>query len=124
MPERLFVYGTLRRQSSAHGLLEGSRYFAKASLGGTLYDLGQYPGLVRDNAGGGRVVGEVYELPNQTAHRMLRALDRYEGNEFVRRRTFVTLANGVRRAAWVYVLRSRPSRSVRKIESGRYPSRR
>jgi gamma-glutamylcyclotransferase (GGCT)/AIG2-like uncharacterized protein YtfP len=119
MPERLFVYGTLRRQSSAHGLLDGSRYLARASLGGTLYDLGEYPGLVRSQASGRRVVGEVYELPAEKAPRMLRALDRYEGREFVRRRTFVTLSKGGRRAAWVYVLRSTP-KSAKKIASGRY----
>ena len=118
MPERLFVYGTLRRRSSAHGLLDGSRYVAKASLGGTLYDLGEYPGLVRGQGSGHRVVGEVYELPAKTAPQMLSKLDRYEGSEFVRRKTFVTLSNGGRRAAWVYVLRLIP-KSAKRIASGR-----
>jgi gamma-glutamylcyclotransferase (GGCT)/AIG2-like uncharacterized protein YtfP len=65
------------------------------------------------------VVGEVYELPAEKATRMLRALDRYEGREFVRRRTFVTLLKGGRRAAWVYVLRATP-KTARRIPSGRY----
>jgi gamma-glutamylcyclotransferase (GGCT)/AIG2-like uncharacterized protein YtfP len=123
MSEILFVYGTLRRQAPAHGLLVGSRLLSKGSVRGVLYDLGEYPGLVQDRANGNRVVGELYELPEGAAPSILRDLDRYEGDEFTRRKVFVTLPSGRRRAAWTYVLRTTPARA-RKIASGRYPSRR
>lgn len=124
MVDLLFVYGTLTRRSPEHKLLGASRFLSRASVRGRLYDLGSYPGLVRENANGHRVVGELYELPVRTAERILRDLDKYEGSEFARQRMFVTLPNGRRRGAWVYVLRSKPSESAKRIESGRYSSRR
>ena len=67
MPEptrHVFVYGTLRRgeindinrQSAAPSPV----FVGEASLAGTLYDLGAYPGLVL--GGAGRVQGEVYAI--------------------------------------------------------------
>ena len=64
------------------------------------------------------------EIPVATAERSLRLLDAYEGREFKRERVYVTLANGRRRAAWVYVLRRQPLRSARHLQSGRYASSR
>ena len=58
----VFVYGTLRR----HGRNDIARYrpapvfVAEASIAGTLYDLGAYPGVVLDGAG--RVKGEIYRI--------------------------------------------------------------
>lgn len=124
-PPTLFVYGTLKRRAPRrqHRLLRGARYLASASISGVLYDLGEYPGLVRTSHNRQRVAGELYELPDEDAVAMLRALDRYEGNEYVRQRVFVTLANGKRRAAWAYLLRHRPKSAVR-VRSGRYSLRR
>jgi gamma-glutamylcyclotransferase (GGCT)/AIG2-like uncharacterized protein YtfP len=118
----LFVYGTLKKRSQAHRLLRGARFIAPASVTGALYDLGDYPGLVQ-RRNGGRVVGELYELPADH-ERVLKALDRYEGREFIRRRVFANLPSGQRRAAWAYFLRGGPPKSARQLESGRYPLRR
>jgi gamma-glutamylcyclotransferase (GGCT)/AIG2-like uncharacterized protein YtfP len=126
MPVALFVYGTLKREAPGrrHRLLRDARYVRNASVTGILYDLGRYPGLVRVLANGHRVVGELYELPDEAAPRLLRELDRYEGPEFSRRRIYVTLPDGRRRAAWTYVIRGRPPRSARQLTSGRYAHKR
>jgi gamma-glutamylcyclotransferase (GGCT)/AIG2-like uncharacterized protein YtfP len=117
----LFVYGTLKRSppGKRHPLLKDARFVDVASMSGSLYDLGRYPGVVREPKDRGRVFGELYEIPDDHAHRALRAVDKYEGSEFVRQRAYVTLRDGKRRSAWAYVLRKRP-RSARPVDSGRY----
>jgi gamma-glutamylcyclotransferase (GGCT)/AIG2-like uncharacterized protein YtfP len=90
---------------------------------GSLYDLGRYPGVMRDSKSR-RVYGELYEIPDDAADRALDALDQYEGSEFVRRRVFVTMGDGRRRGAWAYLLRKRPPKSARQLESGRYARKR
>jgi gamma-glutamylcyclotransferase (GGCT)/AIG2-like uncharacterized protein YtfP len=117
----LFVYGTLKRSSprSRHRLLQEARFVKAASMAGRLYDLGRYPGVFRDSAKE-RVRGELYEIPDASAPRALRALDRYEGRQYVRRRVYVRLGDGSRRLAWTYLLRKRPPKSVRQVTSGRY----
>lgn len=124
-PTTLFVYGTLKRRAPRrqHPLLREARYVANGSVTGALYDLGEYPGLVRSSRSGERVAGELYELPEAGVVEMLRALDSYEGREYVRRRVFVRLSSGKRRAAWAYLLRRRPKSAVR-LPSGRYSLRR
>ena len=122
MPVTLFVYGTLKRNSPGgrHRLLRDARFVDVASMSGSLYDLGRYPGAIRAPKDRGRVFGEVYEIPDDDADRTLRALDKYEGSEFVRLRAYVRLRDGKRRSAWAYVLRKRPPRSARPLDSGRY----
>jgi gamma-glutamylcyclotransferase (GGCT)/AIG2-like uncharacterized protein YtfP len=123
MATPLFVYGTLKRggPAGARSLLGKARIVAPASIGGTLYDLGEYPGLVRDSRND-RVRGELYELEADRADDVLRDLDRYEGRQFVRSRALVTLSNGRRRFAWVYTLRKRP-KNAHRIASGVYRQR-
>ena len=125
-PPTLFVYGTLKRRGPhrRHPLLRDARYVTGASIGGVLYDLGEYPGLVRQSRNQRRVAGELYELPEDSAAAMLRELDRYEGNEFVRRRVYVRLTNGRRRVAWAYLLRKHPPKSAPLVHTGRYVLRR
>jgi gamma-glutamylcyclotransferase (GGCT)/AIG2-like uncharacterized protein YtfP len=126
MTHSLFVYGTLKRGASNEGrrLLRGAEFVSRVSTTGSLYDLGRYPGLVRRPASKDRVFGELYRLPDDSGDRILRELDVYEGNEFVRRRVYVMLPNGRRRLAWAYILRRRPPHAARHVHSGRYPSRR
>lgn len=121
MPLPLFVYGTLKRaaRGTPHELLEGARFLTDASMSGLLYDLGDYPGVYRNGGSDSRVSGELFGLsgdPDQT----LRALDRYEGSEFVRKRVFVTLSDGERRMAWAHVLRKRPGKVAEVVRTGRY----
>ena len=126
MMASIFVYGTLKRGAPghAHRLLNPARLVGHGSVRGLLYDLGRYPGLIREGANGHRVFGELYEIPIPAAERTLRLLDAYEGREFKRERVYVALRNGRRRAAWTYVLRRQPPRSARHLEGGRFPSRR
>lgn len=122
----IFVYGTLKRSAAGntHRLLGPAQFVARGSVRGSLYDLGRYPGLLRANPAGNRVAGELYEIPEDAADRVLHALDEYEGDEFKRERAYVTLASGRRRAAWLYVLRHQPPKTARHLEGGRYLPRR
>ena len=58
----VFVYGTLRRGGSndINRLAPAPVWVGEASIAGTLYDFGRYPGVVL--GGEGRVVGEVYGI--------------------------------------------------------------
>lgn len=118
----IFVYGTLKRSTkrSPHALMRNARFVDVASMSGRLYDLGRYPGVYREAPAGKRVFGELYEFPEPLSDRSLETLDKYEGQEFVRRRVYVTLRDGRRRAAWAYLLRNRPGKSARPLDSGRY----
>lgn len=75
--QRVFVYGTLKRGEANHEQLRGATYLGPATTlpGHTLYDLGDYPGLVRDSADEVGVTGELWEL-NQDH---LARLDAFEG---------------------------------------------
>ena len=60
----LFVYGTLKRGCRNHRLIADQRYLGVATTEPRyrLYDLGPYPGLVRDDAAGLTVAGELWEV--------------------------------------------------------------
>src|SRR5207249_6980142 len=60
----LFVYGTLKRGGRGNRWLAGQRFLGEAVTEPTyrLYDLGTYPGLVRDEANGLAVKGELWEV--------------------------------------------------------------
>ena len=76
--DRVFVYGTLRRDLADNAVTRafraGARFVADGWLPGALYAVGWYPALVE--TGPGHVRGEVWEL---TAPGLLRVLDEYEG---------------------------------------------
>lgn len=73
-PTRVFVYGTLMRGHSAHGLMTpGLRYLGPARAAGTLHDLGPWPGF---RPGSGIAKGELYALDDPAA---LARLDDWEG---------------------------------------------
>ncbi|MGH9835922.1 MAG: aminotransferase class III-fold pyridoxal phosphate-dependent enzyme, partial [Blastocatellia bacterium] len=124
MSERFFVYGTLRPPLVALTPLE-----LKESIGqwrkvgdgfvpGRLYDLGAYPGAVLDFGSETRIIGEVFQLPDDGA--TLAALDLYEGFDpddfsaslFVRRKCEVTLEDGSRIECWIYVYNRRVALST------------
>jgi gamma-glutamylcyclotransferase (GGCT)/AIG2-like uncharacterized protein YtfP len=60
----VFVYGTLRRgQSNDITLLNPAPvWVGEASIEGTLYHLGRYPGIIL--GGPSRVVGEIWQISN------------------------------------------------------------
>lgn len=71
---RVFVYGTLRKQDSRFGVLEGCECVAEEAYldGFDMLHLGGFPGIV---SGEGRVRGEIYEIDDQ----ILKRLDQIEG---------------------------------------------
>lgn len=77
MPTVLFVYGTLKRGQPAHRLLAGQRFLGPAVTAPRyrLVDLGPFPGLVRDEAAGLAVRGELWEVSDCCADE----LDDFEG---------------------------------------------
>jgi len=93
---RVFVYGTLRRGevNDINLLAPPPVFLANASLDGTLYPLGWYPGLVL--GGPGRVVGEVYAISPALEIR----LDEIEGllpeptGEYLKRTVQVDVESG------------------------------
>ncbi len=111
--ERLpvFVYGTLRPGEKNYPRYLGGRTSRerRGSVEGRLYFVaeGGYPYLLPEP---GRVVGELVELQPEGYAATLAALDRLEeydprdeaGSVYLRRKTWVTFADGAVERAWVY----------------------
>ncbi len=76
-PFTLFVYGTLMRGGVRQRLLAGQRFLGEARTPPlyALFDLGEYPGMVRRDADGRAVAGELYEV----AAGLIPRLDSEEG---------------------------------------------
>ena len=117
-PTRIFVYGTLRRDPSHemfHLLAKYGRFVGDATVSGRLFDLGEYPGMVRSDTG--EVVGELYEVDQANWGDVIERLDRYEGcsfddplpHEYRRELVNANLVGGVVLRAWAYVLSSWPA---------------
>ena len=75
-PERIFLYGTLRRGGTRDVLrhYEGAVFVGPARVRGVLHDLGDYPGL-RLADDDGWVLGESFDV----SARALALLDEWEG---------------------------------------------
>jgi gamma-glutamylcyclotransferase (GGCT)/AIG2-like uncharacterized protein YtfP len=124
----LFVYGTLLRDAkhsmhdvlARHAELVGDGFF-----NGRLYQVGHYSGVVPSSEPDDRVFGELYRL--RDAADVLLRLDEYEGcgptapkpTEFIRKVELVTLANGTKLQAWLYVY-NRPVHRLERIRSGSF----
>ena len=131
MLDRLFVYGTLRKdvRNSKFQMLEQEAgevtFSGTARIRGWLFQLGNYPGLVLSDDPGEWVRGEVYVLtrPGETLSR----LDDYEGcgpndtqpYEYERVAAEIVLDSGSRERAWVYVYKGSIA-GRREIASGDY----
>lgn len=79
----VFVYGTLKRGQRNHRLVADQRFVGEAATAPRyrVFDLGPYPGLVRDDAHGLAVKGEVFAV----SECCLAELDDFEGaHEFAR----------------------------------------
>lgn len=117
--ERLFVYGTLLdsdRMQAWIGGITAWHVTATATVGGRLYDAGDYPVLRPSRTLSERVPGRLLELEDGGA--ALARLDEYEGVDeglFRRRRRTVLCDDGRRLQAWVYEYR-RSVRGLRRIE--------
>lgn len=124
--ELLFVYGTLRRDTRSDMYRLLARYadfIADGTYQGRLYQIDYYPGVTPSDDPSERVKGEVYSLPKPDV--VLPKLDEYEEcgpgfpepTEYVRRRQEISLANGTKCEAWVYVY-NRPTDDLTRISSG------
>jgi len=127
MIKRLFVYGTLlpgREPAPLRRLLARMTLLGPASVAGSLYDLGPYPG-VRLDPSAGRVYGHLFELPDDDS--MWRALDAYEGFDprqpdaglFRRETCLARLDGGQEVACDFYVYNGKPPESQR-VPGGRW----
>jgi gamma-glutamylcyclotransferase (GGCT)/AIG2-like uncharacterized protein YtfP len=126
MTKRLFVYGTLRpgrEPAPLRPFIARLKLVGPATVEGTLYDLGTYPGMLF--AGAGRVSGEVFEVPDDNA--FWHALDDYEGFDplqpekglFRREACSARMNDGGEVACDIYVYNGTPSESQR-VGSGRW----
>jgi gamma-glutamylcyclotransferase (GGCT)/AIG2-like uncharacterized protein YtfP len=101
---RLFVYGTLRRGSPnkyADLLQANAQFLGNARMRGRLLQFANYPGAVLSDQPGEWVPGELYELQNPS---ILSILDKYEGSEFKRVQTTVSLDDGPALETWAYLV--------------------
>jgi gamma-glutamylcyclotransferase (GGCT)/AIG2-like uncharacterized protein YtfP len=96
----VFVYGSLRRGNAGAMSVRfpDATYVAEGRVRGSLYDLGEYPGLVLDGAAP-VVTGEVYEVDDDTLDR----LDKFElTSDYIRKQ--VEVEHGLERTdCWIYV---------------------
>ncbi|HEX8844834.1 MAG TPA: gamma-glutamylcyclotransferase family protein [Pyrinomonadaceae bacterium] len=96
----VFVYGTLRRGSgrSMEIRFPDSKFIVEATVSGSLYDLGAFPGLLLSDSTSS-VTGEVYEVDDET----LKKLDDFEASTRYRRKQVETSPDSDRRVCWTYV---------------------
>jgi gamma-glutamylcyclotransferase (GGCT)/AIG2-like uncharacterized protein YtfP len=114
MIAKLFVYGTLRSEFSNKyaRLLRGQgERMGPASVPGSIYRIGSYPGWKPEPVG--EVRGELYKLENP--EQTLSTLDDYEGNEF--ERVVIETGNPAADFAWIYRYKKDPPAESR-IASG------
>jgi len=95
----VFVYGSLRR-GNPHPMSQRfpeSKFVAAARAKGSLYDLGDYPGL-QINESNAFVKGEVYEVDEATLKRM----DDFEASSHYLRKQIEILIDADQKVGWVY----------------------
>lgn len=128
MSKYLFTYGTLQPDQVPDEIASAVaelRPVGKGSIGGVLYDLGEYPGAVIDRSSRKRILGTVFRLSSD--EKVLRELDEYEGfnpsapaeSLFVRKLFPVRLATGRILPCWIYVY-NRKTERARVLTSGRF----
>lgn len=117
MEDRIFVYGTLRRDAprpAPRSVTEGWVFDAYGTVPGELYDLGSFPRAIPSDDPEARIWGEVHRVPDP-AERLIE-LDAYEGcgpddpgpHPFERDLVDVELDGGERVEAWIYWYRLAP----------------
>ncbi|MDQ1611565.1 MAG: hypothetical protein QOG00_1496 [Pyrinomonadaceae bacterium] len=95
----VFIYGSLRR-GNAHSMsarFPDAKFIADATVSGSLYDLGAYPGLLLDESNS-TVIGEVYEVDGE----LLNQLDDFEASSNYFRKQVEISVGADRKLAWVY----------------------
>ena len=113
----LFVYGSLRSvfdNPHARRLRMEAELLGEATIAGSIFLVGAYPGYRREP--GGEVRGELYRLKDAAA--TLAAMDAYEGDEYPR----VAVPVKGHGRAWVYEYPGDVTGMAR-IESGDFVNR-
>ena len=116
--EYLFAYGTLSRACAPQEIapvVEKLQIEARGYVQGTIYDFGQYPGVVLDAASTNRISGTICKIPPDQD--VLRQLDEYEEyspdspqtSQFIRRLHPVHWDDERTIPCWVYVLNENPA---------------
>jgi len=129
MLERLFVYGTLKRESSlplAQELNRSATFEGEARFNGRLYLVSHYPAVVPSDRPEEWVHGELFVVRDPG---FLVTLDRYEEcapedvqpTEFRRLAQTVVNSRGESLKAWMYIY-NRPVTDLRRIASGQFTS--
>ncbi|MBL4677239.1 MAG: gamma-glutamylcyclotransferase [Mucilaginibacter sp.] len=79
MTNLLFVYGTLLQADNDFAIYMRSncKFTSFGTTTGLLYDLGEYPGLVKTSQSNQLVYGSIYQMQNPSE--VLKQLDFYEG---------------------------------------------
>jgi gamma-glutamylcyclotransferase (GGCT)/AIG2-like uncharacterized protein YtfP len=100
MKHLIFVYGSLRSGASSAmaARFPGSRFIGDATVRGSLYDLGAYPGLLL-NESNGLVVGEVFQVDDE----VLRELDDFEAPSSYWRKQVEVSVGCEKKTCWIYV---------------------
>jgi gamma-glutamylcyclotransferase (GGCT)/AIG2-like uncharacterized protein YtfP len=103
-----FVYGTLRRgdDNDITRLQPAPRWVAHASIAGTMYHLGAYPGVTL--GGQGTVVGEIYAV-SEALERKLDAIESEypaQNDEYFKREIDIPI-NGQSLHCFVYEINSK-----------------
>ena len=128
MSDFLFAYGTLQPGFAPAEIASAVSQLlpvGEAFVHGVLYDLGGHPGAVLDSSSQERIIGAVYQLPEDAS--VLAELDAYEefdpaapeSSAYLRIFHHVTLAAGGALRCWVYVYNRDPA-SAPVIPGGRF----
>lgn len=112
----LFVYGTLRNDYDLklkNRVSKDMEYIGKAKVEASLYDLGKYPGAIKEKNKTNEVIGDVFLIND--SDKIFKILDKYEGEEFRRKKDQVRLRSGKLLNAWIYWYNLKPNED-RKIK--------
>ncbi len=119
MMPHVFVYGTLRRggRNDIARYRPAPRFIGEASIAGTLFDLGAYPGVVL--GGAQRVKGEVYAIEPavEAALDVLEEVAEDDSGEYIKRQVRVDV-NGQWFECLVYEIHPARVAGLEVIEGG------
>jgi len=120
------VYGTLRRGERNHHLIADAELLGRGTVAGRLFGMPRtderaygYPAFVPE--AGGRVVVELYRLPDTERLAILDGLEAYDpsdegSSEYLRRR--IDVVGGPVAEAWIYHFAGEPPSSAVPIPDG------
>ncbi len=109
----LFVYGTLRNGFDLklrNRIANELEYVGRVKIEAALYDLGKYPGAIKEKDND-EVIGDVFLISNP--EKVFTVLDKYEGDEFDRKRQRIKLRSGKFVNAWIYWYNLKPEAKTR-----------